>query len=51
MVFVQNFGSQYQLLEESMTGTEKNSRAREWKFNMKPGEKLALTFKIRVTKQ
>lgn len=51
MVFIQNFGSQYQLLEENMTGTEKNSRAREWKFNIKPGEKQVLTFKIRVTKQ
>lgn len=51
MVFVQNFGNQYQILEESLTGTEKNSRTREWKFTLKPGEKQVLTFKIRVTNQ
>ena len=51
MVVVQNFGNQYQILEESLTGTEKNSRTREWKFTLKPGEKQVLTFKIRVTNQ
>ena len=51
MVFVQNFRNQYQILEESLTGTEKNSRTREWKFTLKPGEKQVLTFKIRVTNQ
>lgn len=49
MVFSQSFGHTYELLSESLPGEIKNSRMREWKFTLKPAEKLVLTFKVRVT--
>ena len=47
----QNFGNDYEILNESIKGEEKTAHSRLWKLSLTPNEKQTLTFKVRVSNQ